>query len=371
MPAPILFTIPNFITAGSGRAMLNIVERLDRSRFAPAVCVQKKGGDLDKVVEKMGIPFLELPFTVPARPYATLPWRVWQAARPFRPYRFALWHSFHYSDDYSEALIARMAGAHWIYTKKNMNWRRRAWLWRTRLATRVAAQNQDMMRDFFAAAPFQQKTRLIPRGVDTSKFRPGVEPRLAVRPRFHLPLTTPLIACVGQLLPVKGHPTLIEAMTYIPDGFLLLAGKPLDEPYAAALHQQVEQSGLQDRVAFLDYVQDVPALLAEADLFVLPTWAKWRQEGCPVALLEALACGKACIATDIPGSRDLIISGETGVLVPPENSQALAQAIQCLLQDAPLRQRLGAAARQRVEQHYTIEREVADHEALYAEIIGK
>ena len=67
-PVRILFTIPNFITAGSGRAMLNIVERLDRKHFAPTVCVLKKGGNLDKEVERLGIPLLEAQFTIPAFP---------------------------------------------------------------------------------------------------------------------------------------------------------------------------------------------------------------------------------------------------------------------------------------------------------------
>src|ERR1700733_10785909 len=114
-PSPILFTIPNFITAGSGRAMLNIIERMDRRKFAPAVCVSRKGGDLDRVVDQLGLPFIEAPFTVQAKPYVTLPLRAWKAARAFRSYRFTIWHSFHYSDDYTEPVIARLSGAaSWI-----------------------------------------------------------------------------------------------------------------------------------------------------------------------------------------------------------------------------------------------------------------
>ena len=142
-PTPILFTIPNFITAGSGRAMLNIIERLDRDAFAPSICVLQKGGDLEREIERQGIPLLEHPFTVPARPYHTLLARALAAARPFRPHRFALWHSFHYLDDYTEPLIARLSGAkYWVYTKKNMNWGRRSWSLRSLLATRIAVAEQ-------------------------------------------------------------------------------------------------------------------------------------------------------------------------------------------------------------------------------------
>jgi glycosyltransferase involved in cell wall biosynthesis len=367
----ILFTIPNFITAGSGRAMLNIIERLDRTRFAPGVCVARKGGELDRVVEQLQIPFVEAPCTLPPKPYVTLPLRAWKAARVFRPHRFALWHSFHYSDDYTEPIIARMAGARaWVYTKKNMGWGSRAWRLRTRFATRIAVQNSDMMRDFFGNGSFRPKGRPIPRGVDSARFLPDTQPKLAIRSQYHITPDAVAVVCVAQLVPVKGHPTLLQALASVPGVHLLLAGAPLDQEYAAALQKQAAQLELNQRVHFLGGVKEVPALLAESDIFVLPTWAKWRMEGCPVALLEAMSCGRACIATNIPGSRDLIEHGRSGLIVPPEDSEALAGAIRQLVASPELRQQLGRAARQRVLDHFTIEKEVAAHEALYSEILG-
>src|SRR5690554_5965792 len=109
-PTRILFTIPNFITAGSGQVMLNIIKQLDRERFAPAVCVLKKGGRLDQEVEALGIPFLEAPFEITPKPYHLLPWRAWKAAQAFRDYGFQIWHSWHYASDYTEPIIARFAG---------------------------------------------------------------------------------------------------------------------------------------------------------------------------------------------------------------------------------------------------------------------
>lgn len=370
IPTPILFTIPNFITAGSGQALLNIVARLDRSRFAPAVCVMKKGGELDREVERLGIPLIEAPFTVPAQPYARLLPRAWRAAQAFRPYRFTLWHSFHYADDYTEPIIARLAGARaWVYTKKNMNWRRRAWMLRTWLATRVAAQNQDMLREFFASPWLRRKARLIPRGVDTERFRPAAPAQLRLRERLGIAPSEAVAVCVAHLVPVKGHPTLLQALTQTPGLHLWIAGKALDEEYAARLRHMTTDLRLEGRVHFLGGVKEVPALLAEADLFVLPTVG--RGEGCPVALLEAMACGKACIATDIPGARDLVVHQESGLLVPPEDPTALAEALTALARAAELRREYGLAARRRVEQHFTIEREVAAHEALYAEILER
>lgn len=367
LATPILFTIPNFITAGSGRAMLNIIERLDREQFAPAVCVLKRGGRLDGEVERMGVPLLDYPFTIPARPYRSLPLRAWRAARPFRPYRFSLWHSFHYSDDYTEPLIARMAGARaWIYTKKNMNWHRRSWYIRTLLAKRVVAQNSDMLKGFFRSNTLRHKTRLIARGIDATRFAPRVSGARPVRSMLGISDSATVIGCVAHLVPVKGHPTLIEAVARLPLVHLLIAGRPADAVYAAELRRMTTELGVSECVHFLDDVADIATFWAEADIAVLPT--RSRGEGCPVALLEAMSCGRACVATDIPGSRDLIEHERSGIIVPPEDVGALTAALERLIVSAELRHNLGCAGRQRVLEHFTIEREVAAHEALYSEL---
>ena len=364
-PVPILYTLPNLITAGSGRALFEIASRLDRSRFAPHLCLAKRGGALERLFEDADIPVLEGQVTAPCAPRLSLPVRARRAARRLDVPRGALWHSFHYLDDYSEPLIARFAGARaWIFTKKNMSWNDRSWQLRTLGATRVVAQNQDMLRDFFPGR-WRRRTRLVPRGVDTRRFRPADQPK-------HNSILT--VGCVAHLVPVKGHPTLLEAVARRPNLRLLIAGRELDADYGRELDAQIERldrvhPGFAERVKKLGAVDDVPSLLQQLDIFVLPTWARWRMEGSPVALLEAMSSGLPVIATDIPGSRDLVESGRSGLLVPPEDAQALAAALE-RLESADERRRLGAAARERVLDRFSIEREVADHEAIYAEVGG-
>lgn len=365
-PVSILFTIPNFITAGSGRAMLDIIERLDRRRFTPGVCVLQKGGMLDGFVERMGIPFLEVPFVVAARPLHSLLLRLGRASRPFRAYRFGLWHSFHYLDDYTEPIIARLAGARaWVYTKKNMSWNRRSWYLRTWLATGVAVQNTDMMRDFFGTGRFRRKRSLIPRGVDTGRYSPDVPKRLSLRQRLGVADRAIVVGCVARLMPLKAHPTLLSAVAGTPGVYLWLAGGPLDTEYAESLKHMVHRLDLESRVTFLGEVGDVPAFLAEVDIAVLPS----RREGCPVALLEAMASARACVATDVPGSRDIVQHGKDGLLVPAEDANALADAFRRLASQPDLRRGLGAAARARVLENFTIEREVKAHEAMYSALL--
>lgn len=369
-PIPILFTIPNFITAGSGRAMLNIIERLDRSKFSPAVCVQKKGGRLDEEAVKMGIPFIEAPFTFPAKPYFGIFERAKKAAAVFKPYGFKLWHSFNYSDDYTESLVARFAGARYLYTKKNMSWHRNAWYLRSFLASGIAAQNTDMMKDFFSGRLFSGKTELIPRGVDTEKFK--IKPEGSYRKSLGISESQTVMTCVAHLVPVKGHETVLKAMAEIPQKIsFIIAGEPLDREYAESLHALSRNLKIEDRVYFMGGASDVAALLSETDIFVLPTRHKWRMEGCPVSLLEAMSSSKACIASDIPGSRDIVRDGENGFLFAPEDSAALAAAIQKLVLSKETRERFEKAARETILKSYTIERETRDHERLYLKVLNE
>lgn len=365
----ILFTIPNFTTAGSGRALLNVAGRLDRSEFEPSVCVLNRGGTLEHECEARGIRVLEAPFTVPATPRRSLLSRVRTAARHFTHHEFDLWHSFHYLDDYTEPLIARAAGArHWVYTKKNMSWGGRAWHVRTFLASRVAVQNSDMMVRFFDRWPRAGKARPVPRGVDTERFAPA-PPNGEVREALGVPSDRPLVGCVADLLPVKGQITLVEALAEQPEAHLILAGRLSDVAYVDRVKERIDTLGLGTRVHLPGRVDDVPALLSALDVFVLPSWARWRMEGCPVALLEAMAAGVPCVATAIPGSRDILSGEGAGVLVPPEDPLALSRALSELLSDSARRARLAEGGRRRVLDRYRIETEVAAHVELYRELL--
>ena len=198
----------------------------------------------------------------------------------------------------------------------------------------------------------------------------GLPPRLQLRARLGIQAESALLACVADLVPVKGHLTLLQALSLLPGVHLLIAGRPLDTEYTGSLQRETDALDMAGRVHFLGGVEDVPALLAECDLFILPTIGRGRMEGCPVALLEAMSCGKPCIATDIPGCRDLIVHQECGLLVQPDEPFTLADGMQRLLHDPQLASSLGTSARARVEKLYTIEREVADHTRLYEEILG-
>jgi glycosyltransferase involved in cell wall biosynthesis len=226
------------------------------------------------------------------------------------------------------------------------------------------------MDRFLSKPALRGRGRLIPPGVDISVYSPDVPPRLGVRERLGIGPEAVVVACVAQLVPVKGHPTLIRAVARHPGMHLWLAANNRDREYAESLEALIRELGLGGRVHLLGGVADVPALLAEADVFALPTWAKWRMEGCPIALLEAMACAKACVATEVPGSRDVIVNGANGLLVRPEDVDSLAQALGVLASSTELRRSLGAAARRRILENYTLDREVRQYQELYSEIMS-
>lgn len=370
-PVPILFTIPNFTTAGSGHAMLQVVRGLDRRRFAPSIAVLKRGGHLEDEIARLNIPYMQGDFVVAPRPLLSLPARARRAAAAFRGRGFVLWHSFHYLDDYTEPLVARFAGARaWVYTKKNMSWNRRSWLIRSLLAKGVTAQNTDMLRRFFSSPLLRGRARLVPPSVDPAVFHPRVPPRLGLRARHGLGDGAVVVACVAHLLPVKNQELVIRAVAGIPGLTLWLAGRDSDTAYASRLRALASELGASDRVVFLGEVRDVPALLAEIDVFVLPTRAEGRMEGCPVALLEAMASGRACVATRIPGPKDVIRDDECGALVDSEDPAALGRVLGALAADPARRRRMGEAALRRVQEGYTVAHEVAAHEALYGDILA-
>jgi glycosyltransferase involved in cell wall biosynthesis len=364
MKIPILFTIPNFITAGSGRAMLNIVERLDREFFAPVICVARKGGSLDREVERLGIPLIEAPFTVKARPYSMLPVRAWSAARLFRAYNFKIWHSFHYLDDYTEPLIARFAGVKtWVYTKKNMSWGNRAWWLRSRFATAIAAQNSSMIELFFRSIP--TPVRVIPPSVDTRLYFPA-SPSSNARAEWGIPEDAVVVGHVAHLVPVKNHPHLIRALTRCQSPIhLVLAGRLQDACYVESVRRLAADLQVADRVHLVGEVQNIPEFLRSLDIFAFCS----HQEACPVAVLEAMACGLPCVVTNIPGIRDAHIPEETAVVVPPGDVEAFAAGLDTLAASPFERQRMGQAAAIRIQERFSIEREVAQYINLYQDVI--
>lgn len=187
----------------------------------------------------------------------------------------------------------------------------------------------------------------IGNGVDIARFR-GADPSMRARLRASLNTSTDavVIAMVGRLVAEKGYPELFEAMRGN-DAILWVVGERLKSDHASGIGAAIEaverDPALGPRIRFLGYRQDVPDILAAADIFALPS----HREGMPRSIIEAMMAGLPVVATDIRGAREEVVEGETGFLVPVRDPVALGAALARLAADPALRARMGEAGRTR------------------------
>jgi glycosyltransferase involved in cell wall biosynthesis len=174
---------------------------------------------------------------------------------------------------------------------------------------------------------------------------------VSVRREFGIPRDAPLIGEVGRLCDVKGQRELIAALAEVPDARAVLIGADLEQggAYQRTLEREAEERGVRDRVYFAGRREDAAAMLAELDVFALPSWT----EGLPLVVLEAMARKRPVVATSVGGTPELVVEGETGLLVPPRDAKALAAALRRLLADADLRVRFGENAYRRVRERFS------------------
>jgi len=193
--------------------------------------------------------------------------------------------------------------------------------------------------------------------------RTAVAPPPGLREQLGGGATRPLVLTPARLDAQKGHDVLLEAATAVPDARFVFAG---EGPERGRLEALAADKGLADRVLFLGRRDDVPQLLAAADVFALPS----LYEGSSLAVLEAMAAGTPVVSSAIGGTDELIEAGESGLLVAPGDSGALATALRRLLDEPELGQRLAARARERVEEDLTRERMAARVTGVYEELLG-
>jgi glycosyltransferase involved in cell wall biosynthesis len=214
--------------------------------------------------------------------------------------------------------------------------------------------------------PIHDRVVTISNGVDVKRFeRPGNKPLLCAQ--LGIDPNSRLITTVGRLTVQKGHSHLIEAAKTIvpccPDAHFLLIGKgELQEE----LQCQIQEAEVAGSFHFLGSRDDVPDLLAATDLFVLPSL--W--EGLSIALLEAMAAGKPIVATAVSGTTQSMIHGETGLVIPPRDSKALADAILWMLSEPERARAMGQAAKQHVIQNFSAQKQAMEHIALYRRLVG-
>ncbi|MDY2657791.1 MAG: glycosyltransferase, partial [Candidatus Limiplasma sp.] len=199
-------------------------------------------------------------------------------------------------------------------------------------------------------------------GVDLERFREPVD-RTAVRAGLGIRPEESVLITIGEHSERKNHETVIAAAAPLKGTHVLFCGVGDRQP---ALEKQARELDMEDRVHFLGFRKDIPALLEASDVFVFPS----LQEGLPVAQMEAMAAGLPCVVSDVRGNNDLIAPGEGGFLRPPRDVRGFSEDIERLLEDPALRVCMGERNRREMRK-YSLEAVLAQMTALYRGLLGE
>jgi glycosyltransferase involved in cell wall biosynthesis len=234
----------------------------------------------------------------------------------------------------------------------------------------LIAVSDAMVRKIVAENRDSTSISRIYNGVDLERFdeAPG---RDVVRKEFGIPVDAPVAVAIGRLEPEKGHPTLIEAWPLVhhhfPEARLLIAGEGSERDRLEGLAAAHLRSDLCcDSVSFLGRRDDIPAVLAAADVVTMPSY----REAQGIAILEALAAERAVVASNVGGIPEMISDGENGILVPSHDPSALAAAIISLFTHPDRAAKLAAAGHEMVHEEFCIDYMMRDIEAIYALAVG-
>ncbi len=252
-------------------------------------------------------------------------------------------------------------------------WAARAAFTRAAWVTACSADLRDRAVAIGAAA---ERSEVLPYGVDTARFSPALEGRVAARQKLGQAAGSPLVFTAGRLVRKKGFEYLIEAAARLAPRWPALrlaiaGGGDLD----AELRQRARDAGLGGTVQFLGAVpqSDMPAWLSAADVVAVPSVRddEGNVDGLPNVVMEALASGTPLVSTTAGGIGAVVQHGRTGLLVPERDAHALAAEIETLLEDEHLRERIGQAARREACERYTWDRVAERLEAVFDLAVGR
>lgn len=346
---------------GAERMVAHLATRLQASGHRSVVCLPAGGeGWLGRELAETGVEIAPIPLS-DVGSHRSLR----ELVRALRRHRVQRVHSHDFTMAVYGACAARWLGLPHVITMHGGRyyagrWRRRAALRAAALLSRHVVAVSRSLGDTLSRDLNLRRSRIttIPNGV------PPVSPGSpTLRDELRLALSDRLLLAVGNLYEVKGHRHLVAAVGLLaaryPGVHLAIAGRGELEP---ALRAQAAEMGIAARLHLLGLRQDVPNLLASADVYVLPSLS----EGLPLSLLEAMFAARPIVATAVGDVPVALGEGAAGLLVEPGNAVALARALAELLDDVPRARLLGARAASRAAADYDVSHVVAQYAALYS-----
>lgn len=341
-PIPVLFMATNFDRGGAEKILARCAIGLPREKYATqAAALQGKTHAMAGDLVRAGIPAHDLGMAWRGDPRVLL-----RLARLLRREHVQVLFTFMFHPTLLGRLVGWLCGVPVrVSSERTMAWegagRRMLNRWTVPLATHVVAASDRVAA--YAAQEFRippERLTTIPNGVDLDHFRPAGRERRG---------ETPVIGSTARLHVENDHATLLRAFARVvarwPEAQLLLVGRGPEEP---RLRELASALGISARVCFVGEQADVAPYLQQMELYVQPSLAA----GMPVSVLEAMATGLPVVATAVGGTPEVVVDGETGLLVPPGDPLALADKLEKLLEDRSIADAFGRAGRARVEAHF-------------------
>jgi len=366
-PIKVTHVVLSLDVGGTERVVLALIRQgLLLGQEVAAVCLEQPG-TLSQEVEALGVRV-----TCLDKPHG-LQLRVVKALREaFRALRTDIIHTHQITALFYAGPAARQVGLPVVHTEhgKNFTSRRMRWVgWLAGRWTRrffcVSQDIADHVKHFGIVAP--SKIRVVPNGIDPRTVTEPAQQRLAVGQSLRIPPGAPVIGTVGRLDEVKRQDVLLHAFARVkrrfPQAHLLVVG---DGPLQESLQALAAYLGLGDSAHFVGYQARPGMFLQAMDVFALTSWS----EGMPLSILEAWATGLPVVASDVGGLPELVQAGSTGLLCPCGDIGATAAALEALLADPALRQRLGEAGREVLARHYTVQTMARAYEEEYLQLCG-
>jgi glycosyltransferase involved in cell wall biosynthesis len=360
----ILHTIETAGPGGAETMLLDLASRLDNRRFRSLACLPE-GRWLPKQLRDRGVPT----FVIEGRAGRTSE-PVRSMARLVRQERVDLIHSHLPDQNFYSCLVGRLTGCKTVVTYhgaprpreiRGLKGKLKVWVIR-HWATAVVVVSDYLKQAIASLGISEGRIIRIYNGVDPERF--AVPSRGHLRAELGCADGAKLIGTVANLRESKGYEFLIQAarkvVDSIPEARFLAVGEP-DSQIAAKATTLLKETGLQDRFLFLGFREDVPEILQNLDLFVLPSVS----EGFSLATIEAMAAGRPVVVTRSGGPEEIVTHGTTGLLVPPRDSGALAASICELLCDPDRALALGRCARADVQRRFSLSQIVSEYETLY------
>ena len=366
----LLKMLTSFHIGGTERQVVNLALGIDPSRFDLHLACLRSAGALLGEVKALQIPQPEFRIGRFYNP-ATF-WQGMRLAQYIRKNRIQIVHSYGFYSNVFTVPTAWLAGKSFVIASIRDTgdaltpWQRRVQKMVCRLADCVLV-NAEAIRDRLVEQGYaQDKIIVIRNGITLAKFGKGQSNSL-LRQELGLPLSAPLVVVFSRLNQMKGIQYFLDAAIILagrfPDVRFLVVG---DGAHRKELEEHARRLGLGERTAFTGFRSDIPELLSEAAVSVLPSLS----EGLSNSLLESMAAGVPVVATRVGGNPEVVEHEVTGLLVPPRDAAALAAATGRLLEDRDLAASFAQAGIRRVADLFSVERSVRETEHLYQRLVG-